>query len=85
MNDNRLVTEEVRRARRGGEKHVRVADRPSLSGDVAMLAGQIARLARLRYFGLAGMELAALRRVEMGDGGSAVAVGWDGEFVDVVD
>ena len=50
-----------------------------------MLARQIADLARLRRARVAGRDLAADERVQVGTRGGAVAAGGDGGFVDVVD
>lgn len=50
-----------------------------------MLAGQVARLARLGRCRCAGIVLSAVCRVEMAHCAGAVAVSWDGKGVDVVD
>jgi hypothetical protein len=52
--------------------------------EVAVLAAQVAGLARLGLAGIANGHLAALVRVEMGTGGSAVAVLRDWLLVEVV-
>jgi len=55
-----------------------------LRGDVAVLAAQVACLARLLLGGIADGHFAALVRVKMGARTSAVAVCWDRLFVDMV-
>lgn len=84
VDDNGLVAEEVGRALNGGEVVVGVADGPGLGSDVAVLASEISGLAGLRSLRLARVELAALGGIEMAQGCGAVAVCWNGEFVDVI-
>ena len=57
---------------------------PRLGSDVSVLAAQVTGLACLRLRGVADGHLAALVRVEMGAGASAVAIGGNGLLVDVV-
>lgn len=54
-------------------------------GDGAVLACEVADLARLGPCWVAGSRFAALVGVEVGEGAGAVAVVWYGLVVDVVD
>ena len=53
-------------------------------GDVAVLAGEISNLARLRMGVVTGRYLATNVRIKMSCGGGAVAVSWDRLVVYVV-
>jgi len=84
MDHNPLVPEEVRAAGDRAQKLIRVANRPSTRRDVAMLASQVACLARLRGLDLARVQLATVGGVQVRHRGGTVAVGGYGELVDVV-
>jgi len=84
VNDDRQVTEVVGGAWGGGKVQIGVADIPSRSSDVAVLAGQITSLASLRGHGFTGVQFASHGRVQMGHGSGAVAVRRDGQLVDMV-
>jgi hypothetical protein len=61
-----------------------ILNRPLLRGDESVLAAQVTSLARLGLGRIAGRDLAALVRVQVRAGSSAVAVLGDGLLVDVV-
>ena len=85
MNDYGLIPEEVGRAWGRREIVIGPADLPCRCSDVAMLASQIASLARLWDFGLAGVEFSTLGRVKMGRSSRAVAVGRNSKLVNMID
>lgn len=85
MDHDTLIGIIVRRTGIRREVHVRVADAPGWSRNVAVFAGEVARLAALGAGGVAEGDFAAVGGVEVGEGGGAVAVGGDGLCVDVVD
>lgn len=90
MQDEAAVAEESADAVEGRREVVRVrgGEGPVVArsrADVAMLARQVADLARLRARGVAWRLLAALERVQVREGRGAVAVSGDGLVVDVVD
>ena len=58
---------------------------PWVRGDVAVLAGQVTDLACFRFRGVARRSFATTERVEVAEGTGAVAVGWNGLIVDVID
>ena len=59
-------------------------DGPNGCSNVAMLAGEVTGLASLGRHGFTSVQLSAGGGIEMGHGGRAVAIGGDGELVDVV-
>jgi hypothetical protein len=86
VDDDGAVAEEARGALLGGGVEIEIGGLEGAgSGDVAVFAGEVAHLAGLRCGWVAGGPFAADVRVEMREGGGAVAVGGDGLVVDVVD
>lgn len=85
MDDEGAVSEEGAEALLGGGEVVEVGGVEGVGGDLAVLAGEVADLAGLGEELVAGGGFAADEGVEVCEGCGAVAVGGNGEGVEVID
>ena len=86
VDDDGAVAEEAGGTLNGGGIEVEVGSfEGAAAGDVTVLAAEIADLAGLWLGRVTGRLFTAYVGVEVGKGGGAVAGGWNGLVVDVVD
>ena len=85
VNHNALIAKECRRRRIGAQECIRVLHDEIGGGNVAVFARKVANLAGLWGRDVARVVFTAVGRVQMTHGRGTVAVGRDGELVDMVD
>jgi len=85
VNNDRLVAKETLTPHLGRQERIRVISHKVRNANFAVLASKIADLASARVGCVAGVVLAAVRRVQVAHRGAAVAILGHGEVVDVVD
>lgn len=85
VNNHTLIAKESRATGISAQERISILRHECRCRNIAMLAREVANLAGGGCADVAWVVLAAVGRVEVAHGGAAVAVGGDGEGVDVVD